>query len=89
MSLRKAHSTYSTDLGSLAWPEPSGNNLTMPDVGELCPDAARAKVTCPEPANYNWGNSGYGWFLAQWFRQLAIVGSTTSFKYRESMDFPH
>ena len=52
-------------------------------------DAARAKVTCREPANCNWGNSGYGWFLAQWFRHLRIVGSTTSFKYREPMDFPH
>ena len=35
------------------------------------------------------GDSGYGWFLAQWFRHLRIVGSTTSFKYREPMDFPH
>ena len=52
-------------------------------------DDARAKVTCREPANCNWGNSGYGWFLAQWFRQFAIVGSTTSFKYGESINLPH
>ena len=52
-------------------------------------DDARAKVTCREPANCNWGNSGYGWFLAQWFRHLRIVGSTTSFKYGESINLPH